>query len=112
MKISAEIKAYFAAKKGDVDAIDPFFSENICIEDTGENNLIEGVANCKKWLKEKSQQYEMETEIIETSMQGDGIVKVSAVVTGSFAPGSFPFDYYFSLIAGKISHVKIVYTGE
>jgi hypothetical protein len=54
MKISAEIEAYFAAKKGNVDAINPYFSEDICIEDTGENNFIEGYSNCKKWLKEKS----------------------------------------------------------
>jgi hypothetical protein len=112
MKISAEIEAYFTAKKGDVDAIDPYFSEDICIEDTGEDHLIEGFVNCKKWLEEKSQQYEMKTEIMGASRQGNGIVKVSTVVTGSFAPGAFPFDYYFTLAAGKISHVKIVYTGE
>jgi hypothetical protein len=54
----------------------------------------------------------METEIKETLRQENGIVKVSTVVRGSFATGSFPFDYYFTLAAGKIMHVKIVYTGE
>jgi hypothetical protein len=112
MEIIPEIKAYFAAKKGDADAIDPYFSEDICIEDTGENDIIKGFAACKNWLSEKSRQYETETEIVNITRQENGIVKVSVSVTGNFAKGSFPFDYYFSLLSGKISNVKIIYTGE
>jgi hypothetical protein len=112
MEIIPEIKAYFAAKKGDVDSIDPYFSEDICIEDTGENDLIKGFVDCKNWLRDKSRQYEMETEIIDITRQENGIVKVSVSVTGNFANDSFPFDYYFNLASGKISNVKIIYTGE
>ena len=111
MEIGPEIEAYFVAKKGNVDSIDPYFSEDICIEDTGENTLIKGFADCKRWLREKSLQFEMNTEIVKIA-SSKGIVRVSAVVTGKFASGSFPFDYYFTLAAGKISYVKIIYTGE
>jgi hypothetical protein len=59
MEITPQIKAYFEAKKGNFDAIDNYFAEDVCVEDTGENDIIKGCSNCKKWLKEKSQQYKV-----------------------------------------------------
>jgi hypothetical protein len=39
MEMMPQIQAYFDAKDGNVDAIDGYFAEDICIEDTGENNV-------------------------------------------------------------------------
>ncbi|GHV90805.1 hypothetical protein AGMMS50268_13080 [Spirochaetia bacterium] len=112
MEIIPEIQAYFDAKQGSVDSIDNYFAKNIRIEDTGENTIINGFDNCKKWLKEKSQQYEMETKVVGIQSEDNGSIKVSVLVSGNFAPGHFPFDYYFIITDGKIKDVKIIYMGE
>jgi hypothetical protein len=41
-----------------------------------------------------------------------GAVKVYTIVSGNFAPGDYPFDYYFSIMDGKIKTIKIIYMGE
>ncbi|MHB9294212.1 hypothetical protein Holit_03338 [Hollandina sp. SP2] len=112
MEIMLSIQAYFEAKAGNVDLIDNYFAEDICIEDTGENNTIKGIGNCKKWLKAKSQQYKMETKIAEIKTEQNGIIKVSVFVSGNFASGTYPFDYYFTIIDEKIKNVKIIYMGK
>jgi hypothetical protein len=112
MKISPEIQAYFDAKNGAVDSIDNYFTNDICIENTGKNNVINGFDNCKKWLKEKSQQYKMQTKIVDIKTKENENIKVSVLVSGNFAPGAFPFDYYFITMDRKIKAVKIIYTGE
>ena len=112
MKLTPEIKAYFDAKSGSVDSIDNVFANDIRIEDTGENIIINGFDNCKKWLEEKNQQYKMETKIVDMQTEETGKIKVSVMVSGNFAPGKFPFDYYFVILDGKIKDVRIVYTGE
>ncbi|MDR0409777.1 MAG: nuclear transport factor 2 family protein [Spirochaetaceae bacterium] len=112
MEMIPQIKAYFEAKDGDVDIIDNYFAEDVCIEDTGENDIVRGFDNCKKWLKGKKQQYKMETKIVDSKNDENGTIKVSVLVSGNFAPGSYPFDYYFTIINDKINSVKINYMGE
>jgi hypothetical protein len=112
MKLTSEIKAYFDAKSGSVDSIDNVFANDIRIEDTGENTVINGFDNCKKWLEEKNQQYKMETTIVDIQTEKTGKIKVSVLVSGNFAIGNFPFDYYFIVTDGKIKDIKIVYIGK
>jgi hypothetical protein len=112
MEITPSIQAYFEAKAGNVDFIDNYFAEDICIEDTGENDVIKGLGNCKKWLTEKSRQYKMETKIADIKTEENGNIKVSVLVSGNFAPGTYPFDYYFTLIDEQIKNVKIIYMGK
>jgi hypothetical protein len=111
MEMIPQIQAYFDAKAGNVDVIDDYFSDDICIEDTGENNVIKGFDNCKKWLKDKNQQYKMETKVVDIEKVETGIIKISVLVSGNFAHGKFQFDYYFTITNGKIDLVKINYTG-
>jgi hypothetical protein len=111
MKTIPQIQAYFDAKNGNANLIDDYFADDICIEDAGENDIIKGFDNCKKWLENKSRQYEMETKIVKMTEE-NGIIKVSVSVTGNFAAGVYPFDYFFTIINGKIKFVKIIYTGE
>ena len=110
MGIIPQIQAYFEAKKGNVNLIDDFFADDIYIEDAGENGIIKGFDNCKKWLENKSRQYKMETKIVGI-IEENGLMKVSVLVTGDFAAGVFPFVYFFTIINGKIKTVKIIYTG-
>jgi hypothetical protein len=112
MEMIPQIQAYFEAKDGNMNLIDDYFAEDICIEDTGENDIIKGFDNCKKWLKDKSQQYHMKTKIVDIKNEENGTIKVSVIVTGNFAPGDYPFDYYFLITDGKIKTVKITYMGE
>jgi hypothetical protein len=110
MEMIPQIQAYFEAKSGKVNLIDGCFADDICIEDTGENEVIRGFGNCKKWLENKSWQYKMETKI-EKMAEENGMIKVSVSVTGDFAAGVFPFDYFFTITNEKIKSVKIMYTG-
>ncbi|MDR1451134.1 MAG: hypothetical protein LBI57_02190 [Helicobacteraceae bacterium] len=112
MEMSPQIQAYFEAKDGDANLIANYFADNICIDDTGENDVIKGFDNCKKWLEDKSKQYQMKTKIVDIKNEENGTIKVSVIVTGSFAPGNYPFDYYFSIVNGKIEAIKIIYMGE
>ncbi|MDR1460810.1 MAG: hypothetical protein LBI78_04125 [Campylobacteraceae bacterium] len=111
MEMIPQIQAYFEAKKGNVDLIDNYFAEDIYIEDSGEDDVIRGFDNCKKWLKDKSQQYQMKTKIVALKNEKSGTIKVSVIVSGNFAPGEYPFDYYFLITDEKIKAVKIKYKG-
>ena len=91
--------------------IDDYFADDICIEDTGENDIIKGFDNCKKWLENKSQRYKMETKIVKMAEE-NGMIKASVSVTGDFAAGVYPFDYFFTITSGKIKSIKIIHTGE
>jgi hypothetical protein len=112
MEMIPQIQAYFEATAGNVNLIDNYLAEDICIEDTGENDVIKGFDNCKKWLKDKKRQYQMETKIVDLKKEENGIIKVSVTVTGNFAPTAYPFDYYFTIINDKINSVRINYMGE
>jgi hypothetical protein len=112
MEITPQIKAYFEAKDGNLSAIDNYFADDIQIEDTGENDIINGSDSCKKWIAKKSRQYEMKTKIADIKTDENGTIKVSVSVSGSFAPGDYPFDYYFIMLNEKIKNVKIIYTGN
>jgi hypothetical protein len=107
-----QIEAYFEAKKGNFDKIDNYFADDVYIEDTGKNDTINGCGNCKKWLKEKSQQYKMETKIVEIKAEKNGNIKVSTLVNVNSSPDSFPFDYFFTIKNEKIKTVRIIYTGK
>ena len=112
MEITPQIKAYFDAKKGNFDTIDNYFADDICIEDTGENDTINGCDNCRKWLKEKNQQHKMETEIIEIKAEENGDIKVSTLVNINSSLNNFPFDYFFTIKDEKIKTIRIIYTGK
>ena len=112
MEIPPEIKAYFEAKKGHFGAIDNYFADDVCIEDIGQNDTINGFDNCKKWLKEKSRQYKMETKIVEIKTEENGNIKVSTLANVNYSPNNFLFDYIFTIHNEKIKTIKIVYTGK
>jgi len=112
MEITPQIKAYFEAKKGNLDTIDNYFADDVCIEDAGENDTIKGCDNCKKWLKEKSQQYKIETKIVEIKAEKNGNIKVSILVNVNSAPDKFLFDYFFTIKNEKIKTVRIIYAGK
>jgi hypothetical protein len=107
-----QIQAYFDAEGGDVSLAGNYFADDICVEDTGEGKTVRGTDDCKKWLAENNQRYELETEIVGITDQGNGNVKVSVLSTGNFATGAYPFDYHFTISDEKISRVKIIYAGE
>ena len=111
MKIPPQIQAYFDAKNGRANLIDDYFADDVCIEDSGENDIIKGFDNCRQWLESKSRQYKMETKIVKTAKE-NGMIKVSVSVTGDFAAGAYPFDYFFTMTNGKIKSIKIIYTGR
>lgn len=103
MEITPQIKAYFDAKKGNFDTIDNYFADDVCIEDTGENDTINGCDNCRKWLKEKNQQHKMETEIIEIKAEENG--RIISTLFESFLISSSRF--FLSIMNASLQPVKI-----
>jgi hypothetical protein len=57
---------------------------------------IKGFENCKEWLKGKSQQYKMKTEIVDITTDENGTTKVSVLVSGDFAIGDYPLNPAYS----------------
>jgi hypothetical protein len=98
MEITPKIKAYFEVKDVNFNAIDNYFTDDIRIENTGENDTIQGFGNCKKWLKEKNQQYEMKTKVVDITADENGTIKVSVLVSENFVT-----DYYFTITNKKMN---------
>jgi hypothetical protein len=54
----------------------------------------------------------MKTEIVDITADKNGTAKVSVLVSGDFAIGDYPFDYYFTITNEKMKTVKTIYTGK
>ncbi|MFV0480477.1 MAG: hypothetical protein ACK5LP_00675 [Campylobacteraceae bacterium] len=105
------IDAYFYAEKGDINLIEKYFDADVVIDDTGEGEVIRGIEESKKWLKDKIKKYNLQREIIDIK-EDKKTVNVSTKVTGDFAKGVFLFEYIFIFSNDKIKKIKIVFVGE
>lgn len=99
------IDAYFAADRGDIEAVARCFSENAVVKDEG--HTYNGLAAIKQWKKDSSKKYTYTSEPF-ASENKDGKTIVTSRVTGNF-PGS-PVDlrYFFDLDGNKIASLEII----
>jgi hypothetical protein len=99
------VAAYFAADKGDVEAVARCFAENAIVKDEG--HTYDGLAAIKKWKAEASAKYTYTSEPFASEQQ-DGKTVVTSRLTGNF-PGS-PVDlrFLFRLDGDKIAALEIV----
>lgn len=99
------IAAYFAAGKGDTDAVARCFTENATVKDEG--HTYTGLAAIKRWKAETSRKYSYTSEPIVLEDR-DGKTVVTSKLTGNF-PGS-PVDlrFFFTLDGDKIASLEII----
>jgi len=97
------IAVYFAADKGDAEAVAVCFTENAVVKDEG--NTHNGRMEIARWKAEASAKYEYTSEPIKIE-EVNGKVIVTSHLVGNF-PGS-PVDlrYFFELEGGKIAALE------
>src|SRR5215813_8064032 len=105
LKLPNPIAAYFAADKGDGDAVSQCFTENAVVKDEGHTH--KGRAAIKAWKTDTSAKYEYTSEPFACEEKDEKTVVTSHLV-GNF-PGS-PVDlrFFFKLNGGKIASLEII----
>ena len=99
------IAAYFAADKGDSEAVARCFTENAIVKDEG--HTYNGLAAIKKWKSQTSTKFTYTSEPF-ASEQKDGKTVITSRLIGNF-PGS-PVDlrFFFALEGDKIASLEII----
>jgi len=99
------IAAYFAANKGDREAVARCFTEKAIVKDEG--HTYNGLAAIKKWKTDSSTKYTYTSEPFASEQQG-GKTVITSRLTGNF-PGS-PVDlrFFFGLEDDKIVSLEII----
>ena len=103
--LSAPIAAYFAADKGDGEAIAKCFTDAAIVKDEG--HIYNGLAAIATWRTATSAKYNYTSEPIAVA-EKDGKTVVTSHLVGDF-PGS-PVDlrYFFVLKGDKIASLEII----
>lgn len=105
IKLPEPIAAYFAADRGDGEAVARCFTEDAIVTDEGHDHR--GRAAIAAWKAAASKQYSYTVEPFALEVR-DGKTVITAHVVGDF-PGS-PVDlrYLFALDGGRIAGLEIV----
>ena len=105
LSLPKPIAAYFAADRGDGEAVSQCFTENAVVKDEGHTHR--GRAAIKAWKTDASAKYEYTSEPIASEEKG-GKTVVTCHLVGNF-PGS-PVDlrFFFKLEGDKIASLEII----
>jgi len=105
LNLPEPIAAYFAADRGDGEAVSRCFTENAVVKDEGHTH--KGRAAIKQWKTDDSKKYEYTCEPFACE-EKDGKTVVTSHLVGNF-PGS-PVDlrYFFKLEEDKIASLEII----
>ena len=103
-KLPKPIARYFAADRGDANAVADCFTENAVVVD--ENHTYTGRQAIKRWKESATTRYKYTSKPI-ASEEEDGKTVVTSRLTGDF-PGS-PVDlrYVFALDGDRIASLEI-----
>lgn len=99
------IDAYFAADRGDGEALAQCFTNNAVVKDEG--HTYNGLAAIKQWKTDSATKYTYTSEPFACE-EKDGKTIVTSRLTGNF-PGS-PVDlrFFFGLEGEKIAFLEII----
>jgi len=105
LNLPKPIAAYFAADRGDGEAVSQCFTDNAVVKDEGHTHR--GRAAIKAWKTDASAKYEYTCEPIACE-EKKGKTVVTSHLVGNF-PGS-PVDlrFFFKLEGGKIASLEII----
>jgi hypothetical protein len=105
LSLPKPIAAYFAADRGDGEAVSQCFTDNAVVKDEGHTH--KGRAAIKEWKTDASAKYEYTSEPFACE-EKDGKTIVTSHLVGNF-PGS-PVDlrFFFKLEGDKIASLEII----
>jgi len=105
LNLPRPIAAYFAADRGDGEAVSQCFTDNAVVKDEGHTHI--GRAAIKAWKTDASAKYEYTCEPFARE-EKEGKTVVASHLVGNF-PGS-PVDlrFFFKLEGDKIASLEII----
>ncbi len=99
------IAAYFAADKGDADAVAGCFTENAVVLDEGHTH--NGRAAIREWKAETSRKYIYTCEPFASEEQ-DGETIVTCLLIGNFPGSPVNLRFFFRLDGDKIASLRVI----
>src|SRR6266436_6917240 len=99
LSLPKPIAAYFAADKGDAEAVSQCFAENAVVKDEGHTH--KGRAAIKEWKTDASEKYEYTSEPFACE-EKDGKTVVTSRRVGNFPGSPVNLRYFFQLEGEKI----------
>lgn len=104
LDLPESINIYFAADRGDGEAVARCFTDHAVVKDEG--HIYNGLAAIKQWKTDSSKKYTY-TSVPFACEERNGKTIVTSRLTGNF-PGS-PVDlrYFFGLEGNKIAFLEI-----
>src|SRR5688572_13833913 len=99
------IAAYFAAAKGDSDAVSRRFTETAVVQDEG--HTYRGRAAIRQWKSDASKKYQYTSEPFACE-QKDGKFVVTSRLTGNFPGSPVTLRFLFELEGEKIASLEII----
>jgi hypothetical protein len=105
LNLPKPIAAYFAADKGDSEAVARCFAENAVVNDEGHTH--NGLAAIKQWKAGASTKYTYTSEPFASDQKGGKIVITSRLV-GNFPGSPVNLRFFFGLEGDKIVSLEII----
>ena len=105
LNLPKPIAAYFAADRGDSEALAQCFTESAVVKDEG--HTYQGRAAIKKWKADASAKYHYTSEPLACE-QKDGKFVVTSRLTGNFPGSPVELRFFFELEGEKIASLEII----
>ena len=105
LDLPKSITAYFAADKGDAEAVAQCFTQSAIVKDEG--HTYQGRAAIKQWKADASAKYQYTSEPFACERK-DGKVVVTSRLTGNFPGSPVNLRFFFELEGDKISSLEII----
>ena len=105
LDLPTPVAAYFAADRGDSEAIAQCFTESAVVKDEG--HTYHGRAAIKQWKAEVSTKYQYTSEPLSCERK-DGKVVVTSRLTGNFPGSPVNLRFFFGLEDDKIASLEII----
>jgi hypothetical protein len=105
LELPGPIAAYFAADKGDSEAVAQCFTENALVKDEG--HTYNGRAAIKKWKADVAAKYQYTSEPFACE-EKDGRTVVSSRLAGNFPGSPVNLRFFFVLVGDKIASLEVI----
>ncbi|HZX70353.1 MAG TPA: nuclear transport factor 2 family protein [Rhodanobacter sp.] len=105
LDLPTPIAAYFAADKGDGDAVAGCFAEQAVVKDEG--HTYNGRAAIRQWKADASAKYNYTSEPVDVEHK-DGKTVVTRHLVGDFPGSPVNLRYFFVIEGDKIASLEII----
>jgi len=105
VQLPNSIAAYFAADRGDSEAVARCFTDSAVVKDEG--HTYNGLAAIKQWKTDSSNKYTYTIEPFASEEKG-GTTIVTSRLTGNFPGSPVNLRFFFGLEGNKIALLEII----